>query len=107
MAGVWLLSAAPLAGAAAYEGFDYPVGRQSSAWRGGSGFVDGNTPNTPNGWFGGATSLAGSLTDPSGTLAVAGDRLQTERFTIERRLAQKMGTPGTDVWLSWLQRLTQ
>jgi hypothetical protein len=107
MAAVWLLAAAASARAAAYEGFDYPVGPHTAAWRGGSGFVDGTTTSTPNGWFGGATSLGGSLTDPSGTLSVTGNRVQTEQGSIERRLAQTMGTPNTDVWISWLQRRSE
>ena len=100
--------AARFAGAAAYEGFDYPVGPNTAPLRGGSGFVDGTTSDTPNGWRPGAIMAAGSLTDPTGTLATTGNHLTGVRsFTVERRLAETLGTPGTDVWMSWLQRRSE
>jgi hypothetical protein len=111
-----LSATAPRVRADAYEGFDYPVGPPQnvglgvtgSTWRGGSGFREGGTFFTPTGWddwF--VTSAAGSLSDPTGTLATTGNHMETgsqSGGSVGRRIEQTLGTPGTDVWLSWLQR---
>jgi hypothetical protein len=108
---VWLslLSVASPAWADAYEGFDYPVGPRTTLWRGGSGFIDGSGDlNMPNGWNGSGGGIgAGSLSNPAGTLATSGNHLQLTGAPqdLRRRLGQTFGTPGTDVWVSWLQRL--
>ena len=91
-----MLSIVSSARADAYDGFDYPPGN-AGPQNGGTGFVAGSR------WqF--ATVAAGSLSDPSGTLATTGNHAQAGQSFVERRLEQVMGTPGTDVWVSWLQR---
>jgi hypothetical protein len=61
-----------------YQGFNYPVG---------------------------ADIAAGSLSDPSGTLATSGNHfLGINGAFREIGPLQTFGTPGTDVWISWLQR---
>jgi hypothetical protein len=78
-----VLAIAPAARADLYEGFNYPPGPS----------------------LGGGTIGAGSLADPSGTLATSANHL-TGGNGVERLIApfQTIGTPGTDVWISWLQR---
>src|SRR5687767_8743254 len=91
-----MLSIVSSARADAYDGFDYAPGT-AGPQNGGTGFVAGSR------WqF--ATVVAGSLSDPSGTLVTSGNRIETTGPFIERRVDQVMGTPGTDVWVSWLQR---
>lgn len=92
-----LLASAPRAGAAAYEGFNYPT-NPTTPLNGGTGFLGA--------WPGGSPVAAGSLTNPGGTLATSGNRVDVGVGFIERRLADVIGTPGTDVWMSWLQRPT-
>jgi hypothetical protein len=114
-----LSAAAPQVRADAYDGFDYPAGHPERAgfgivgsnWRGGSGFQDGTTSFTPQGWdpgfFTSVTSVPGSLSDPTGTLPTTGNHVetgQTSGGSLGRRLGQTLGVSGTDVWLSWLQR---
>lgn len=95
-----ILAIAPPADADAYEGFDYPTGRDVNM-NGGSGFA----PNGPFlGWIADGAIATGSLSDPSGTLATSGNHVAAPGASLHRRLQQVMGTPGTDVWLSWLQR---
>ena len=112
-----VLAAAPAALADAYEGFDYAVGPQrnrplpelwGSTWDGGSGFVNGNEGMTPAGWTSAfqASIGAGSLADPTGTLAGTGNHLVTGTGP-HRRLAHTIGEPGTELWVGWLQRQNQ
>lgn len=94
------LAIAQPAGADAYEGFDYPTGPDVNM-NGGSGFA----PNGPFlGWLADGTIVAGSLSNPGGTLATSGNHVEGRGVSLNRRLEQVMGTPDTDVWLSWLQR---
>ena len=97
-----LLAPARLARGDAYEGFDYPAGRDIPM-SGGSGFAPrtGSSGQVP--WSIAATVAPGSLSDPTGTLATTGNHL-TPSFPPIRRLEQVMGAPGTDVWISFLQR---
>lgn len=71
---------APVARADLYEGFDAPAGSNNV--------------------------VAGSLSDPSGTLATRGNCLQgnSDLLDWESRLGRTIGTSGTDLWVSWLQR---
>jgi hypothetical protein len=92
-----LLCVAPLprAGAAtAYEGFDYPVGAPNTAWNGGSGFGGGWIPQVQG------QIAAGSLSDPTNTLATSGNRAEGNFMT--RQVAR--GTTGSDFWVSYLMR---
>ena len=102
-----LVAAAP-AGAAAYDGFDYPVNsrpRQEisdpDTWAGGTGFG-------PAGWRGSggfSTARAGSLSDPTGTLATSGNRVEgTGPFSLARVIGDQPGVTGGEFWVSFLMR---
>ena len=48
---------------------------------------------------------AGSLADPSGTLATSGNHLRSPNYSdYTAGPLDTWGTPGTDLWVSWLQR---
>ena len=94
------LTAANTARAAAYEGFDYPVRAAPSTWTGGTGFASGwTTSNTfPN-------VAAGSLSDPTGTLATSGNRVEyLTEFSLNRLSNDRPGTAGGEYWVSFLMR---
>jgi hypothetical protein len=56
-------------GGTAYEPFDYAPGTPKTNWSGGSGFI--------NKWQAdGGSIVAGSLTDPTGTLATSGNHAE-------------------------------
>jgi hypothetical protein len=80
--GLSLLAWAPAARGDLYQGFDrYPLG-------------PGVEP--------------GSLADPTGTLATSGNRLRSLDVTsYDAGPLETWGTPGTNVWVSWLQRRDQ
>ena len=95
-----LLAPAGRARGDAYEGFDYPAGPASAPLNSGTGFLGS--------WPGGTPIAAGSLADPTGTLATTGNHLDDPTAVfLDRRLAQAMGASGSDVWVSWLQRSAQ
>jgi hypothetical protein len=81
--------------AAAYEGFDYPVGRTGS-FNGGTGFPEKWNPS----YFG--SIVAGSLADPTGTLLTTGNRIAGQNIMLIRKAPAPVGTPGSDLWVSLL-----
>src|SRR5687768_141431 len=84
------ISAATTARAAAYEGFDYPVRTAPATWTGGTGFASGWS--TSNGL---PTVAAGSLSDPTGTLATSGNRIEFfDQFWANRAVNERPGTAG-------------
>jgi hypothetical protein len=81
--GLSLMALAPAARGDLYQGFDrfYPPG-----------------PGV----------AAGSLADPTGTLATSGNHLRyTDHAEYDAGPLDTWGTSGTDVWVSWLQRRDQ
>lgn len=90
------LFAATTAHAAAYEGFDYPVRAAPATWTGGTGF--------PAGWVTSNTFpvvTAGSLSDPTGTLATSGNRVEGQ-FSLARAVGDRPGIAGGEYWISQL-----
>jgi hypothetical protein len=82
----------------AYEGFDYPANTPGSGWTGGSGFADAWRNTT------GGQIVAGSLSDPTGTLMTSGNRVDGRREFLTRDTATPYGTSGTEFWVSFLMR---
>ena len=96
------LAAANSAGAAGYEGFDYPPGSAAEpVLSGGSGFSSRN-------WtFGQGTPAVrpGSLSHPTGTLLTGGHQIQgVGPFSIARQIAERPGVAGGEFWVSFLMR---
>jgi parallel beta-helix repeat protein len=94
--------------ATAYDGFGYGAGDLngdnggtgwSTAWTG----VDAPTPD--------ANVLAGSLSDPTGTLARSGSHIETNSGLVNgvayRDLGFTLGADGTEAWMSFLIRSDQ
>ena len=96
-----LASASTFARAAAYEGFDYPVGPATrEGLTGGSGFRTGWLISEPQ-----TSIVADSLSDPTGTLLTTGNHLRgVSAFSLSRPLTERPGTPGTEFWVSFLMR---
>ena len=85
----------PRAGAAAaYEGFDYPVGTPTTNWNGGNGFA-GRWIQEVQGQI-----APGSLSDPTNTLATTGNH--ADGNFMNRQVDR--GTTGADFWVSYLMR---
>lgn len=82
----------------AQESFNYPAGSPLSLQNGGTGWSGG--------WQGFSGDVtAGSLTDPSGTLASSGNSVTSAQgLGSGRNLAAAVGTPGTTVYLGFLER---
>ena len=93
-------SAAPSARAAAYEGFDYPLGTLGENRFGGYGFRDYWRAGTDR-----TEIVAGSLSDPTGTLLTSGNHVSGEGlFAISRPITERPGDAGGEFWVSFLMR---
>ena len=99
---VLIVSAPGFARAGAYEGFDYPVGpAPREGLTGGSGFRTGWLLSEHQR----QSIVAGSLSDPTGTLLTTGNHLRgASFFSLSRPLTERPGTPGTEFWVSFLMR---
>ena len=83
--------------ASAYEGFDYPVGTPNNVWLGGSGLQPRRLHE-----FRGAIA-AGSLSDPTGTLATSGNRVEGNQSTWGRQV-DAVPSFDQEFWVSFLMR---
>ena len=99
---ILLAAGAPAAGGAAYEPFDYAPGAPVEQWKGGSGF---EPDPSFGGWEvgnGGPIAIAaGSLRDPTGTLATSGNHLVGTNSIAQRYLPFSDATAG---WVSFLMQ---
>jgi hypothetical protein len=99
-----LIASTPMAGrAAAYEGFDYPVGAMPANSSAGNGFLAGWSYT--NGVAPGV--VAGSLSDPTGTLLTSGNHVAAPGyFEMVRQAREKPSQTGGEFWVSFLMRRT-